>query len=118
MNDVFVRKIYDAIVEDNISIYHKLFAEASTEDTIEYWKLARSLYQDIDDQQKEILFHIIRQVIIDTISNVFGTLDGICYLSEDDWEFNLTINGQNTDDDLQDTFLAYIEELIDSGELI
>ena len=50
--------------------------------------------------------------MIDTISSVFGILDGSSTLSGGDFEFEVRINGISTEDDLQDTFLGFVEENI------
>ncbi|HHT04562.1 MAG TPA: hypothetical protein GX005_09630, partial [Bacteroidales bacterium] len=80
---------------------------------IDYWENALSLYDKIDESQQEIFFSIIKTVIIDTISNVFGVIDGVCAVDDNDWNLTLEINGQNTNNELQDNFLEYVETLED-----
>lgn len=63
-----------------------------------------------------VFFGIIKQVIIDTISNVFGVIDGVSGLDDNDWNFKLDINGQSTNDELLNSFLEYAEMLEDGGE--
>lgn len=55
---------------------------------------------------------IIKQTIIDTVSGVFGVLDGSSTLSGGEFEFEVKINGISTEESLQDTFLGYIEDSI------
>jgi len=118
MNEQFVKRVYSSIVEGNMQLYSKIFNDPITDETIKYWRLAKELYRDLNNQQQEILYMILRQVIIDTLSTIFGTFDGICGIDDEDWQFTLTINGESTEDDLQDAFLVYIRKLIESGELI
>ena len=49
-------------------------------------------------------------IMIDTISSVFGILDGSSTLGDGKWEFDVKINGVDIEDELQDTFLEYVEE--------
>lgn len=51
-------------------------------------------------------------IIIDTISSVFGIFDGSSTLSGGNFEFEVKINGVDTENELQDSFLEYIEENI------
>lgn len=53
---------------------------------------------------------ILKQVIIDTVSHIFGVLDGSSTLSEGDFDINVEINDINTEGELQDTFLAFVED--------
>jgi len=118
VNEEFVRSVYTSIIEGNLTAYKGLFDRDNSENTIEYWKSARSLYSGLDESQKEILFRIIKQVMIDTVSNIFGVIDGVRGLDDNnDWNFMLSINGQGTDDELADCFLEYVEIQEDEGEI-
>ena len=105
-----MQSVYDAVVEDNLAIYARLFNECNDENTIEYWKNARELYHNLDAAQQQVFFGILRTVVTDSVSTVFGVLDGVCAL-DGDRVFALCINGQGADHDLQDRFLAYVEDL-------
>jgi len=111
MNEEFIRRIYAAIVEDNLESYKNMFSGSNNESTIDYMKAARSLYCALDESQKAIFFSMIKQVIIDTISNVFGVIDGVCGIDDKEWNCKMSINGQSTDDELSDSFLEYVEIL-------
>ena len=54
--------------------------------------------------------NVIKQTMIDTISSLFGILDGSSTLSGGNMEFDIKINGMSTEDELQDTFLELVEE--------
>lgn len=111
MNEEFVKSIYETIVKDGEDIYKDLYENTEvTEDIIDYWKKALALYHSLDYTQQSIFMDIIKQTMIDTISSVFGVLDGSSTLSGGEFEFDVKINGVNTEDDLQDAFLAYVEE--------
>ena len=79
------------------------------EGTIEYWKNAIAFYDKLDDKDKEILFSIIKSTIVDTVSNVLAVLDG--HEDIDRINVQVKLNGQENDSELQDAFLAYVEDL-------
>lgn len=113
MNREFVKRIYGTIVEEGSSTYRELYETTTiTEHTVDYWKKAIGLYQTFDDDKKEIFNDILKQTIIDTISSVFGILDGSSTLSGGNFEFDIKINGVDTENELQDTFLVFVEENI------
>lgn len=110
-NENFVKSIYKTLVEDGKDIYKDLYENTKvSEKTVDYWKNALELYHSFDDKQKDVFMNIVKQTMIDTISSVFGVLDGSSTLSGGDFEFEVRINGISTEDELQDTFLELVEE--------
>lgn len=111
MKEQFVKNVFESIVEENIKIYKDLYDSYEiTDKTVDYWKNAIQLYQALDGNQKEIFYRILEQTMIDTISNLFGVLDGNTNLSGKEYEILVEINGMDTNNELQDSFLEYIEE--------
>ena len=113
MNEEFVKKLFYAIAVENNALYRDLFENTKLEDCDnEYWIKAITLYNSLDDTNKEVFFDIIVQIMIDTISNVLGIVDGSSTLEEgEDWEISMQINGENTEMELQDAFMDYLEDL-------
>lgn len=113
MNEEFVKCIYETIVKEGTNIYKELYENTEvTEKTTVYWRSLLNLYSSFDYQQKEVFISGIKQVIIDTISSVFGVLDGSSTLSGGEFEFEVKINGICTEEGLQDAFLGYLEDNI------
>lgn len=111
MNKKFIRSVYKTVVEDGKEIYRELYENTEiTEKTVSYWKNALDLYHALDDNQKKFFIEIIEQTMVDTISSIFGILDGSSTLAGEEFEFDVKINGISTEDELQDTFLEFIEE--------
>ena len=54
---------------------------------------------------------VIELIMIDTISSVLGIIDGSSTLSGCDIEPKLFLDGIDTNNELQDLFLEYVEEL-------
>lgn len=108
-----VSQLRTSVIEENLEIYRDLFESTSTEGAIDpYWMRALSIYQGMTEDQRSVLFEIIRQVMSDTVSNVLGILDGVSTLDGADDELVLTAknSGQLLSGDLQDLFLEAEEE--------
>ncbi|WP_165061061.1 transposase [Adlercreutzia sp. ZJ154] len=111
MNEEFVRRIYDTLVSEGCEEYKTLFEKtAITDQTIEYWKRAICFFQGFDNSQKDIFYDILRQTIIDTISGVFGVFDGSTALIGGNMECSIQIDGVDTESELQDTFMEFVED--------
>lgn len=111
MNEKFIRSLYETVVEDGKKEYRDLYENTEvTERTANYWKNALELYHSFDNNQKKVFINIIEQTMIDTISSIFGVFDGSSTLSGGAFEFDIKINGVSTEDELQDSFLEYVEE--------
>lgn len=110
MIEKFSENLYKGIVIENMDLYRQFFNSDPNEDgVIEYWKNAITLYDKLNDSEREVLLSIIKSTIVDTISNVLAILDG--NESMDGIDIQVKINDTLNDGDLQDTFLAYTEEL-------
>lgn len=109
----FTSTIKASIVHENISMYKEIFQSTSVDVATDlYWKRALSFYHSLDDANQKVLFEIIGQSIIDTLSNVLGVLDGSTILGNFKEEFHLTYgdNEHELNGDLQDLFLGDIQE--------
>jgi hypothetical protein len=97
-SETFVRQIRKSIIADNLASYKDLFEMTAPKGASDpYWVRALSLYGSLEDDQKSVLFEIVRQVMSDTVS-----------------ELKLvTVNGkEKLNGDLQDIFLE-IEQQTD-----
>ena len=112
MNEIFIKSIYKSIVEENKNLYKNLFDNTNIDKASdEYWKKSLKLYNSLSEENKEILINIIQQTMIDTISNMLGIIDGSSTLSGCDSEPKLYLDNSDTDGELQDLFLGYVEEI-------
>lgn len=110
MIDKFTEEIYKSIVVDNMELYQQFFlCDPNEEGTIEYWKNAINFFNKLEDEEKRILFSIIKSTMVDTISNVFAILDG--NEGPEDISIRVRINDHDNEGELQDAFLAYVEDL-------
>ena len=109
VNDTVV--LFDRIRE-NLKIYNELFTTITVDkNTDEYWVEAIDLYFSLSEEKKETLMKIIKQTMIDTISNVLGVIDGNSTLDNFSKELTLYVEEMENDGELQDLFLEFIEEI-------
>ncbi len=114
MNEEFVKRLYDTSIVEGLDIYKNQFNNtAITDKTTEFTKKALEMYSSLTNSQKEVFFDVLKITMIDTISLVFGVIDGSSTLNGGSMDFKMYINGEDTDEELQDTFLEYVENLED-----
>jgi hypothetical protein len=104
----FVSQVRSAVVQQNVTIYRELFESTTPESVSDaYWKRALTLHRSLSDGDRAVLFEIMRQVTVDTVSNLFGVLDGASALECPREEFVLTSRPDNRkiNGNLQDLFL-------------
>lgn len=112
MDNKLVKNLYASIVTDGYETYKKLFNELEIEeDFIDYWKNALTLYKSFDQEEQKVFFSILNTVMVDTVSTVFGILDGAVSMVEGQCAFTVTADNMHVEGELQDEFLAYVEEL-------
>lgn len=110
--DDFVIQIRDAVVRQNMTIYVDLFTSTPIESVTDpYWKRALALHAALSTAQRGVLYEIVRQTVVDTVSNIFGILDGSSPLGDGKEEFVLATkeNPHEINGGLQGLFLELDE---------
>ncbi|MEK5146689.1 transposase [Psychrobacillus sp. FSL K6-4615] len=111
MNEIFVKSLYESIVKENLQLYKNLYETTNvTPKTDDYWKKNIGFHDSLTDENKDILMRIIEQTMIDTISNMLGVIDGSSTLKDCSFEPKLLLDSIDTEGELQDSFLEFIEE--------
>ena len=105
------------VVDENVGIYCELFTHTSLSDATDpYWRRALTLFASLSEEQRAVFFEVVRQVSVDTVSNVLGVLDGVNMIAGADAGFAVIYNGdQRMDGDLQSLFLVENEEIMKAG---
>lgn len=108
----FIDGVLKTVIEEGVASYEEIFADPG-EVTDEYWMRVLDLYRSLTPAHRKVVLEIMRQVQVDTVSEIFGILDGTSQISGKFEEFdlihktrkaNVRLNG-----DLQDLFLEKIE---------
>lgn len=102
----FVEILRSAILDANLRIYRDLFAKFDHGQAKDpHWLATAELFAQMTTEQKEQLYAIVRQTMVDTVSSFLTILDGVNTLTRGDLRL---LNSQNDtiSGDLQDHFLA------------
>lgn len=112
MNEIFIKSLYKTIIQDGKGEYKGLLENTKLEDaTDKYWISTLELYDNLTEENREKLMKVIELVMIDTISSMLGIIDGSSTLSGCKAEPKLYLDNVDTDNELQDLFLEYVEEI-------
>ncbi len=66
------------VVNSNITAYKEIFYHTGLDEVTDpYWHRALSFFSSLSEEQQTALFEVVRQVSVDTVSNVLGILDGV-----------------------------------------
>ena len=111
----FIKKIIgNGIVKTNLESYNEIFENTPIESvTDDYWRRLLNFYNLQNTQDKELIFEIIKQIQIDTLSSLFSFLDGNAFIEKNQEDFKLIYGSELLNGDLQDIFLSLDED----GEL-
>ncbi|WDH76523.1 transposase [Exiguobacterium marinum] len=110
-NIEFVKAIYETVIKEGLAESKEIYTTSEiTSDMDGYWKQALGLYQGSDSEGQETLLKIIEQTMIETVSHMLGIIDGSSTLNDSELELSLSLDSQDTENELQDTFLDFIEE--------
>jgi hypothetical protein len=110
LNEEFIKSLYKAVIEENLKISKDLFETTNAANvTDDYWRESLVFYNSLAKEQRESLFKIIEQTMIDTISNTLGIIDGTSTI-DCAIEPKLFLDSKDTEGELQDCFLELIEE--------
>lgn len=111
MIEKFTKDIYKNLVLDGVDAYQRMYDGMTADmDGDKYWTDLKAFYDTLSSPQKEVFFHVIKQTMIDTVSKVFGVLDGSSNLDGTTYECDVFVDSVDMDHDLQDYFLSYVEE--------
>lgn len=109
----FAKAVMRTVVDDGVTSYKNIFAHPGTV-TEPYWVRVLALYRSLPRSQRKVVLDIMRQVQVDTVSHLFGILDGSTGLDGRAMDLELTARARKRrvrlDGGLQDLFLALEEE--------
>jgi len=101
------------VVEENLAAYREMFTHTRLSDAIDpYGRRALTLFASLSEEQRTVFFEVVRQVSVDTVSNVLGVFDGVNMLEGADAGFAVIYGrDQRMSGDLQSLFLVEDEEI-------
>jgi hypothetical protein len=106
----FVSCVRREVLEANLALYRQNLGRSvqSSAEPHTFWPKMTELYQSLTEEQRRQFVEGIRQVMVDTLSNVLGILDGSTLLEHHRGYFHLTYGDEphELNGELQDLFLS------------
>src|SRR6266516_3890375 len=106
----FVSCIRREVLEANLAMYKNSIARSPSDSDAEHgnWPKMAEFYRSLSNEERQEFMAIVRQIMVDTLSNVFGILDGSTLLEKDRGYFQLTYGDEarKLNGELQDLFLS------------
>lgn len=107
--EIFIENIYKEIIENNYNLYQSFYSDENLKDYKDQSEMILFI-KSLNPNHKKYLFRLLKQTSIDTLSNIFGIIDGSSYLEGiENGEFELFVNMNDNKNllsgDLQDLFL-------------
>ncbi|KAB2865044.1 MAG: transposase, partial [Exiguobacterium chiriqhucha] len=72
----FVKDVYVTVVQDALSDYKDMYEEEVSISDTDLYSQAIHMYQQMNSEQQKLMMHLIEVVMVDTVSHVFGVIDG------------------------------------------
>jgi len=107
---VIMNNLYENVIENLEKTYKELYSNSEWKlNSDNYSQAIENFYKTLNEDQKKDFFILVNQISTDTISHVFGILDGSSS-SDIDEEFRLIDENNKEYEFLQDSFLEVVEE--------
>jgi len=101
-SEQFAKDVYQDVVINGLDSYRKIYSTSEENATDPFYKKALRLYSVLSEEQKKVLFEIIRQVEVDTAASLLAILDG----QRHDGHFTLSYEMDNTSAVISDALLS------------
>ena len=107
-----VNCIREEIIKQNLIVYDELLARPPDQVSDDHWRSVVRAYSTMSEEQQVSLRMLAKQAMVDTVSNLLGVLDGTSLLQNyrDDFVLKYGSSGDKLNGDLQDFFLASLED--------
>lgn len=106
----FVKAVYATVVQEGLHAYKEMYEEEVSPSDTNLYSQAIHMYQQMDTEQQKLMMHLMEVVMVDTVSHVFGVIDGSSPLIDSDMEATVLLDDVDTEGDLQDSFIGYLQE--------
>lgn len=108
---IVINEIYKELFNDNLKLYserlNRKYSECNKEDA---FSQVNNVFIKLSEKEKQAMINMIKIVISDTASTILGTVDGTHMVNNIDKDFQLIYDDEEIQGDLQDYFLALIED--------
>lgn len=106
----FVKAVYETVVQEGLHTYREMYEEEVSSSDTDLYSQAIHMYQQMDAEQQKLMMHLMEVVMVDTVSHVFGVIDGSSPLNDSDMEATVLLDDVDTEGELQESFIGYLQE--------
>ena len=102
----FVSAIRERVINSDHNVYESLL-DNNKDAKDPLWKEILPFYKSLSTEQRQLFLNFIRLIQVNTVSHIFGILDGSTYLTESRLSFILKaeLDSKPINVNLQDIFL-------------
>lgn len=105
-----INAIYQELFVDNVNMYkERLSKKSHIDSSLDVFAKTKPIYSNLSDDDKKAMINLMRIIIADTASVIFGTIDGSHMPDNIDGDFELIYKNEPIHGDLQDYFLELVE---------
>lgn len=106
-----INEIYKELFGDNLKQYSERLNRQDPESYHEgAFSQVNKIFVNLSEKEKQSVIDMMKIVMTDTASTIFGTLDGTHFVNNIDEDFQLIYDNEEIRGDLQDHFLALVED--------
>ncbi|TCI62667.1 MULTISPECIES: hypothetical protein [Exiguobacterium] len=108
--ELFVKAVYETVVQEGLHMYKEMYEEELSSSDDDLYSQAIHMYQQMNAEQQRLMMHMIEVVMVDTVSHIFGLIDGSSGLNGSDIEATLLLDDVDTEGYLQDLYIGYLQD--------
>ncbi|PIT55002.1 hypothetical protein BHC44_02465 [Snodgrassella alvi] len=111
-DELIVNSILDELLNERLEYYKNNLSNSSEPiNSDDPYARARSIIIKLSNEEQKKIFNFLRLVMIDTMSAIFGTIDGSHFPPNISGDFILEYDGDEIQGSLQDELIAKAEEI-------
>ncbi|MBG3079705.1 hypothetical protein I4632_05620 [Proteus mirabilis] len=110
-DELVINEIYKELFEDNFKLYsERLNRQVQESQHKGSFSQVNKIFVNLSEKEKQSVIDMMKIVMTDTASTIFGTLDGTHFVNNINKDFQLIYDDEEIQGDLQDHFLALVED--------
>lgn len=111
-DELVVKSLLSELLDEGLQYYKVNLSDSSQPiNEADPFSRLRSIVVGLSNNDQEKIFNFLRIVMEDTMSTIFGTIDGSHFPPNINGDFVLTYNGEEIQGTLQDELIEKAEEL-------
>ncbi|CRL65551.1 hypothetical protein [Proteus vulgaris] len=110
-DELVISEIYKELFEDNLKLYsERLNRQVQESQNRGTSSQVNKFFVNLSEKERQLIINMLKIAMTDTASIIFGTLDGTHFVNNINKDFQLIYDDEEIQGDLQDHFLALVED--------